>query len=73
MTVLEEKQIQRAHNFFIQVRSQNPEWFEKNDIEKCERCDGTGLSVTKLATGGYSWDTMNYCDECRKLIYGEIH
>jgi DnaJ-class molecular chaperone len=63
---LNASQISRAHNFFKQLLSTDPERLKKLEIVKCKSCDGTGLGgIKKLPTGGYSWpDTCSYCEDC---------
>lgn len=64
--MLTEKQISKANNFFKQILNTDPESLEEKGLEKCNKCDGTGLGgITKLHRGGYSWDPTQYCDECR--------
>ena len=65
MTNLNEKEMMRAHNLFVQLKKQPEKWFKDNGVTKCNKCNGTGLSASKLRdTGGYSWDTTSYCNTC---------
>lgn len=62
---LDSVQVHKAHNFFKRLLSIDPEYLKKKGVERCKRCDGTGLAgVVRLAKGGSSWDTSSFCNKC---------
>ena len=73
MTVLNIDEQYRSTNLYVKLQKQPKEWFEKNGIDICEPCHGTGLKATKLnAPGGYSWDGVSNCDQCYGIGYINI-
>jgi len=69
MTSLRSDQRRKANSLFAKLKKQPKEWFEKNNIIKCELCEGSGLQANKIPMGGYSWDGRNYCEECYGIGY----
>ncbi len=72
MTLLDINQEFRSTNLYVKLQRQPKEWFDKNEIELCETCHGTGLRATKLKQGGYSWDGVSNCDDCYGIGYLHI-
>ena len=72
MTLLDINQKFRSTNLYVKLQKQPKEWFEKNGIELCAACHGTGLRATKLKQGGYSWDGVSNCDDCYGIGYLNI-
>ena len=68
MTEFDMTQIYKSHNLFLKLRQQPIEWLVKHEIEICENCHGTGLNATKIQEG-YSWNGMDYCNECYGVGY----
>ena len=63
------KQINRANTFHRFLKRQTHEYFAEQRIFTCSFCRSTGLQVSKLSDGGFSWDTSSYCDECNGIGY----
>lgn len=67
---LSTKQTNRANRFHIFLKKQNDLYFEETKISKCEVCSATGLNgFRNLSDGGFSWDTINFCDNCNGIGY----
>ena len=61
-------QRRRADNLFKIFKNKPPEYFLKNSITMCKRCEGTGLSGGKNDIG-FIWDGTSFCEQCYGVGY----
>ena len=72
--ILENIDIIRSNCIYKFLKNKSEDYFEENDIIKCNQCNNTGLEHSKLfdkdsKTVITSWDTMNYCSKCKGVGY----
>jgi len=68
--IIQPKDQKKLNSIFLFLRNQPPEYFETNGISKCETCNGTGLSTSKMAEmNSASWNTHDFCDRCEGIGY----
>ena len=72
--ILDETQRNRSDRFHKFLKQQPINYFKKNHIILCEKCNGTGLDHTKIYDEENdnvicSWDTHSFCDNCNGIGY----
>lgn len=67
---LDSQKVLRANVYNRFLKKQPDIYFTTHEIEKCDKCERTGLdNFGKMKEGGYHWDGKSFCDRCSGIGY----
>lgn len=71
---LSDRQVAKANMLHVSIKclcEKQPDFVKLLEIEKCDKCKGTGLSDYGILSGdnSYWWQPGCYCDDCKGVGY----